>query len=198
MAGKWNIIIGTLFLVALGYCVESEGEKISNDTLKKPSAITTETSVTPLSFETDKNGQWLHMDFTLTPKPVSNPDLLFSHFANRNLIIFYFSVKCPHCQKVLPHIQNLADELEPYGISTLTIAVKNNTEDDVRSFIRKYNLTLPVFHDYKKSFSSLYGTGRIPLIIVVNHEGKYLRIKEFDKQKTPGQIKTVFSASASR
>lgn len=38
------------------------------------------------------------MDFSTHLSGISDPGILFAHFSNRPLLIYYFSPKCPHCQ----------------------------------------------------------------------------------------------------
>jgi thiol-disulfide isomerase/thioredoxin len=152
----------------------------------------------PPTFELDKKGgKRAHINFALTPKPISDANLKFSHFANRKLLIFYFSAKCPHCQHAIPYVQKLADELNAQGFTSVAIAIKYNTEDDIRGFIRDYSVHLPVFYDEDRSIGENYGTGSIPLLIVVNEKGEYIRYKTFDADQTPNQIKTEASQFAS-
>lgn len=133
------------------------------------------------------------MDFSLSPEPISNPDLLFSHFSNRKLLIFYFSAKCVHCQRAFPAVQSLARELESQGVSTVAVAIKNNSKEDVRRFIRDFSCEIPVFHDKTREFSTAYGTGSVPLILTVSEGGEYKKFVEFDGEKTPHILKAVFS-----
>ncbi|MFC1584848.1 TlpA disulfide reductase family protein [Fibrobacterota bacterium] len=195
-----NKLIFSFFLLVFSasvFSTEARKDSAPNKPSKKTRADTVKTSPQSLSYEMVK-GKPLEMNFTLPLNPLSDPDLLFSHFSNRNLLIFYFSVKCMHCQKALPHFQKLASELEPYGVSAIAIAVRNNTDSDMRDFIRQNNFSFPIFHDYKKAFSSLYGTGRLPLTVIVNKEGKMLRFRDFNAQKTAGQIKTLLVPGASK
>jgi thiol-disulfide isomerase/thioredoxin len=199
MLARWIFVTSVLFSVAFVFCGPSKGDGKAN-TISEETPQTTDSAVSSSlpSYEKDKKGKLLHVDFSLPLKSVSNPDLLFSHFANRSLMIFYFSVKCIHCQRVLPHFQQLAHELEFSGVSAVAVAIKNNSEDDVRSFIRKHNFVIPVFHDAEKTFSSRYGTGKIPLVLVVNSQGEYLRIIDFNNGISSDQIKSVISASVKR
>jgi thiol-disulfide isomerase/thioredoxin len=144
-------------------------------------------------FERDDKGNRKQLDFSLTLRPISNPDILFSHFSNRNLVIFYFSPKCMHCRKAFPYIQSLAGEISEARANTIAIAVRNSTENDVRNFIRKQNCSLPVFHDTDRSFGLKYGTGNIPIVVAVNRYGEYIIFKDFDSSTTPGQVKKLFA-----
>ncbi|MEO6095283.1 MAG: TlpA disulfide reductase family protein [Fibrobacteria bacterium] len=140
------------------------------------------------TFEIGKDGKLAHIDFSLTPKAISDPDMKLSHFSNRKLMIFYFSAQCPHCQHAIPYVQKLADELTAKGFTSIAISVKFNTEDDVRGFIRDYKVHMPVFQD-QQQFGMNYGTGSIPLLFLVNERGEYIRYKTFDAEKTPEMIK---------
>jgi thiol-disulfide isomerase/thioredoxin len=152
------------------------------------------------TFELDKKNKNKrdHINFTLNPKPISDANMKFSHFANRKLMIFYFSAKCPHCQQAFPHVQKLSDELTAQGFSTIAIAIKYNSEDDIRGFIRDYKVHVPVFQDEDRSFGENYGTGSIPLTLIVNDKGEYIRYKTFEAEQTPKMIKTEASQLASK
>jgi len=171
--------------------VEGSADEVK-DEAKKENSVKKETSI---KYETDPEGNNLELDFSLDLKSVSDPDLLFSHFANRKLVIFYFSVKCKHCTNAFPYIKQLAEDLGQKEVRIIAIAVKNNKEDDIRNFIRKNDTGIPVFHDSNKKFSSLYGTGRIPLVVAVNQHSHYLKYQKFDGNKTPDKIMELYSKS---
>ncbi len=145
-------------------------------------------------FEKDSTKKRRYIDFGLELPPVSNPDMLFSHFANRKLLIFFFSAKCVHCQRAFPHVQKLAKKLEAQGVSSIGIAIKNNSESDIRQFIRQFNCDIPVFHDSERKFSNPYGTGSIPLILAVNDRAEYIRFRHFKEDVTPGLIEELFAS----
>lgn len=151
------------------------------------------------TFEMDKkSGKRAHVNFSLNPKPVSDANMKFSHFANRKLVIFYFSAKCPHCQQAFPHVQKLGDELASQGFTSIAIAIKYNSEDDIRGFIRDYKVHIPVFQDEDRKFGENYGTGSIPLVLMVNDKGEYIRYKTFDTNVTPAMMKTSASQLAAK
>ncbi len=154
----------------------------------------------PPTWEMDAKvkGKKAHIDFGLNPKPISDANMKFSHFANRKLLIFYFSAKCPHCQHAFPYVQKLSDDLTAKGFTSIAIAIKYNTEDDIRSFIRDYKVHMPVFYDEDRTFGENYGTGSIPLLIVINEKGEYIRYKTFDSDLTPGLIKSEAEQLASK
>ena len=140
-------------------------------------------------YEVDKAGKRARIDFNMAPNSISVPGMQFHQFANRKLLIFYFSSQCPHCQHAVGYVQKLADELAAQGFTAVAISVKFNSEEEIRSFIGEYKVRMPVFQDLGNGFGTNYGTGSIPLLFLVNEKGEYIRYKTFDAEKTPALIK---------
>ena len=139
----------------------------------------------PPTWEVDKGGKRMHIDFNLKVKPVSDPGMSFSKFAGRKSIVFYFSAKCPHCQHAFPYVQNLADSLAPKGFTSAAIAIKFNTDEDIHGFVNDFKCHLPIFQDDDRTFGEAYGTGYVPVIYLVNENGEYIRYKSFSEEDTP-------------
>jgi peroxiredoxin len=145
----------------------------------------------PPTFELDKKGKRDKIDFNLTPQAISNPNLKFSQFQGKKLLLFYYSAKCPHCQHAYPFIQKLSDELASKGFTSLALAIKYNTEDDIRGFIRDFGVRMPMMQDEDRTFGDRYGVGTIPTIYLINEKGEYVRYTSFDSEVTPGQIRKI-------
>jgi peroxiredoxin len=143
------------------------------------------------AFMLDKKGKRDVIDFKIELKPVSNPKLTLSQFQGRRTLLFYYSAKCPHCQQSAPHVQRLADELGPKGFSSLAVAIKWNTEDDIRGFIRDFGVRMPMMQDDGRTFGENYGVGTIPVIYLINEKGEYIRWTSFEPGLTPAQIRTA-------
>ena len=80
--------------------------------------------------------QPMKMDFSKPLSGISDPGILFSQFANRPLLIYYFSPKCPHCQRHISEIQDLVKEYEPKGLTGIAIGLGGG--------IKKNDIRLPV------------------------------------------------------
>ncbi|HEX2613390.1 MAG TPA: TlpA disulfide reductase family protein [Fibrobacteria bacterium] len=145
----------------------------------------------PPTFELDKKGQRVRIDYKLDVKPISNPQLTFSQFAGKRMLLFYFSAKCPHCQHAAPFVQRLADELGTKGYGSLAIAIKWNTEDDIRGFIRDLGVRMPIMQDDNRTFGDNYGVGTIPVIYLVNEKGEFIRWRSFNEDETPVEVRTA-------
>ena len=139
----------------------------------------------PPTWELDKSGKRTHIDFNLKVKPVTDPSTPFSKFAGRKALVFYFSAKCPHCQHAFPFVQKLADSLAPKGFTSLAIAIKFNTDEDIHGFVNDFKCHLPIYQDDDRTFGEAYGTGYVPVIYLVNEKGEYIRYKSFSEEDTP-------------
>ena len=129
----------------------------------------------PLMKDSTTN-QPMKMDFSVPLTGISDPGILFSHFSNRPLLIYYFSPKCPHCQRHFPEIQDLMKEYESAGLTGIAIGLGGGIKkNDIRLFIDQFHVAIPVFQDSDYKFGPAYGTGYIPVVYVVQKDGTFYR-----------------------
>ncbi len=133
----------------------------------------------------------MKMDFTIPLAGINDPGMLFSHFSNKPLLIFYFSPKCPHCQANFPQVQSLIKEYESKGLNGLAISIGGGIKkNDVRLFIDQFNASMPIFQDVNAKFGPRYGTGYVPVIFLVNKDGTFYRFSDSSK-KNFNQLKEL-------
>lgn len=126
--------------------------------------------------------QPMKMDFSKPLTGISDPGILFSHFSNRPLLIYYFSPKCPHCQRHMPEIQSLIKEYEKDGLTGIAIGLGGGIKkNDIRLFIDQYKVVIPVFQDADYKFAPSYGTGYIPVVYLVNKDGTFYRYETLNE-----------------
>ena len=94
-------------------------------------------------------------------------------FQKRPALIFYFSPTCGHCRHTYPHIQALQREYESKGLTFVAVIAGSATAEDIADFDAEFKLTMPTFRDQDKLFSAKYGTGSVPLILLVDAKGGY-------------------------
>lgn len=120
--------------------------------------------------------QPMKMDFSKPLTGISDPGILFSHFGKRPLMIYYFSPKCPHCQRHINGIQDMMKMYEPAGLAGIAIGLGGGIKkNDIRLFIDQFHVSIPVFQDSETKFGSAYGTGYIPVVYLVNPDGTFYR-----------------------
>jgi len=124
-------------------------------------------------------------------KGFTHPGLDLQNFTKKNLVIFYFSALCPHCQNAAPLVSSTAQTLKGQNVSLIAIAVAQNTDSEISQYISNGKFTAPLFQD-QKNFGRQYGNGRVPLTLVVHANGQYRRLPGFEPH-TPALIKKAFN-----
>ena len=154
----------------------------------------------PLMKDSTTN-QPMKMDFSVPLTGISDPGILFSHFSNRPLLIYYFSPKCPHCQRHMPEIQDLMKEYEKDGLTGIAIGLGGGIKkNDIRMFIDQFHVVIPVFQDANGKFGPHPGglpcvEGRDVLPLRDGHRGEHeppprdaQQDSEEVKRKAPPQV----------
>jgi peroxiredoxin len=144
-------------------------------------------------FEADSSGNLLLFKYDLELKPFTHPNRInLEHYKGKNLLVFYFGATCGHCKSAIPHVLKVRNEFLKDSVEIVAIATGHNKPDDIGKFIKDYNVNTPVFKDEKRGFSTNYGTGGVPVIMVVTKTGHYVRFKGFTSNKTPHQMRLYF------
>ena len=124
----------------------------------------------------------MKMDFSKPLVGINDPGILFSHFSNRPLLIYYFSPKCPHCQKHFPEVQGIMKEYEKSGATGIAIAISGSIKkNDIRMFIDQFKVVVPVFQDTNQKFGPIYGNGYVPVLYLVLEDGTIYRYETLDE-----------------
>ena len=113
------------------------------------------------------------VDFNIGLKPLKQKDLSFSILKNRWSFIIYFSPTCGHCQHTFPFIRQFRDKYEKKGMAFVAVASGYATAEDIAAFDQEYHMDLISFQDDTKKFGQLYGTGSVPLMLLVAPDGTY-------------------------
>ena len=114
-----------------------------------------------------------HIDFGIPLKPLKQKDLSFGMLKNRWALLMYFSPTCGHCQHTYPYIRADRDKYEKKGLAVAAIATGFASPEDISAFDKDFNLDVMSFQDDTKKFSEEYGTGSVPLILLVAPDGTY-------------------------
>ena len=112
---------------------------------------------------------------------------------NKRTVVFFFSAVCGHCRKTIPKLLEIREFLAKNNMELVAIATGNNKDEDIYKFISEYQVDIPVFKDEKRKFARHYGTGYVPVVLVINEEGLYFRINPFYTERAEGYFKHIFS-----
>ncbi len=94
-----------------------------------------------------------------------------SDLRGKVVVINFWAVSCPVCRVEMPTLQKMRERLSKMDVEVLTIHV-GHTEEEVRKFVRDYDLTLPVLHDPFKRVARAWGVFNLPITFVLDPDGK--------------------------
>lgn len=140
----------------------------------------------------DAKGNPTVFDYQVGIKPFTHPSLSPATFKGKNLVIYYFSSSCPHCQHAIPFVGAFAEKAKKDSIFVIACAAPSNSKEQIGEFVQTYKVKIPVFHDSDRKLSDLYGTGRVPVTLGIKKDGKMLRFSGFDEATTPKQLQEFF------
>lgn len=101
---------------------------------------------------------------------------LVQYFGEKEVVLYGWLPKCPHCFAVLPEFIKYEKGNHSYiQILSITIANTDKEKQEVREFVKRYGLRSPVlFAD--DEFLKNYAPFATPCIWYLTKEGKYKRI----------------------
>lgn len=113
------------------------------------------------------------MDYSIPLAPLKQKDLSFQLYRNRWSLHFYFMPTCGHCQHTYPWIQKLRATYEKKGLAFAAIVSGSSSLDDIQMFDTDFKLDVPSFQDATRKYGQTYGTGSVPLIVLVKPDGTF-------------------------
>lgn len=116
-----------------------------------------------------------NFDYNLKIKPVSGNDKRLSEFKGKKISIYYLAPRCPHCKTALPNIMKARAILDSLGYESLNLGIKYSSDEELTNFINESNLRGFHFKDENRAFANKYGTGAVPVFMVVNELGEIVR-----------------------
>lgn len=149
-------------------------------------------AIAPLRGDTLANGMPQKINFKVKATGISVNKTIASEkienigaFANKPLLIFYFSATCGHCAHAAPEILAIAKEFAPKGLTTLAVASGGNQKVGIRKFMDNANWddAINVVWDESREFGELYSDGYVPKVYAVNPDGTYKQYAAFESQK---------------
>lgn len=91
-------------------------------------------------------------------------------FRGKIVLVHFWASWCPPCVDEMPSLEELYRGFSKKGLVVLAVNEDDNAVD-VRRFIQKYTLTLPVLVDKNQTVAHLYGTYKLPETYVLDAEG---------------------------
>lgn len=104
--------------------------------------------------------------------PVVDGDpLRLADFRGKVVVVNFFAHWCEPCKEEAPMLARAQREFASRGATLIGIA-SNDTTDQVRTFVRDYDVNYPVVSDVDGTFSAAYGVAGIPETFVLDRRGR--------------------------
>jgi len=136
----------------------------------------------------DENGPVADMDQPLPPTvlaPVDNNWVDLSTYKGQVVLIVFWTTWCPGCVDEVPSLIRLQQEYSAKGFTVVAIAVNDEGEESVDSFVSKQRFPIsgastainyPVFLGSDEIARKLGFEGGLPAGVLVNRDGREVRI----------------------
>jgi peroxiredoxin len=121
-----------------------------------------------------------------------------SQYEGQIVVMNFWATWNDQCLKELPEIKKLYRKLKGPGIQFIGISSDDNI-DDLKGFVRQHNIEWPQIFEgvrYKGMMSKLYDVNRIPIMFVLDQEGKVQYIG--NKKEKITQIVTALIVRAEK
>lgn len=104
-------------------------------------------------------------------KNQSGKELPLSQLRGKVVLVNFWGTFCPPCLDELPSMQQLHRRMinQPFEILALSV---DTSWEPVNRFMKENGFTLPVYADFDKQISTLYGTHMWPETYIVDKKGK--------------------------
>ena len=117
-----------------------------------------------------------------------------SDFRGRLVILNFWATWCGYCNKQLPHIQQLYDELPEPDVVLLTLS-KGEEPATVATFMQDEGLSFPVIVDSEQKVSAQYQVTGVPTTFFIDEEGivQFIKVGYFHSLEDIEEILSQFS-----
>jgi len=104
-------------------------------------------------------------------KDQSGKELSLSQLRGKVVLVNFWGTFCPPCIDELPSMQQLQGRMANKPFELVALSVDDSWEP-VNRFMKENGFTLPVYADFDKRISTLYGTNMWPETYIVDKKGK--------------------------
>lgn len=149
-------------------------------------------------FERTQEGVYAKMDFGIPMDDYRKSGVSFAKFSKKPTVILYVSATCGHCHRAYPKVSKMVGEYKAHGLEMVVMCSGYSRNADIDDMIDDLKIKEPFLLDKQKLFGERYGLGSVPMLLLVDSEGKYIRIRSFgeeQEQQARGELNRWFSSA---
>ena len=99
-----------------------------------------------------------------------------SNYKGQVVLLSFWTTWCPGCRSEVPELIRVQEEFGNQGFTVVGIAVDDDGEQSVGSFIKQKGINYPVLLGDVESARKLGFEGGLPMGVLVNRDGKEVKI----------------------
>jgi peroxiredoxin len=109
----------------------------------------------------------------LTLMALDGSPIHLADFKDQSVFLNFWATWCVPCQDEMPALQKLQDEHGAQGVRVIAVTdpTSGQTEDDIRTFMSTYHLTLTVALSSDPALYRQFGVTQIPITFIIDREG---------------------------
>ena len=107
-------------------------------------------------------------DFTLPGLQSNNVSL--AQYRGKVVVLNFWATWCPPCIMETPSLEQFATDLKPDGVTVIGVSVDENGQQ-LRQFVKQYQLSYPVARDPDAALAHRYGTYKFPETYIIGRDG---------------------------
>ncbi|MCK5780949.1 MAG: TlpA family protein disulfide reductase [Flavobacteriales bacterium] len=119
---------------------------------------------------TDNQKQLSKFDYEWKLVDANGKQVELSDFSGKVILLNYWATWCPPCVAEMPSLQKLYND---YQDKMVFIFLTNDDKPKVDAFMKKRDLTLPVYFQHSKAPAKLF-TSSLPTTYLIDQNGKIL------------------------
>lgn len=110
-------------------------------------------------------------------KPQETKPVSLADFKDKKaVLVVFWATWCLPCQKEIPSLIKLHEELSDKGLAVVGICGGEKSERDVQTLLKKRPLPYLVLYDEKQDATQAYGAKSVPYTILIDKTGTVVRV----------------------
>lgn len=99
-----------------------------------------------------------------------------SNYKGQVMLLSFWTTWCPGCRSEVPELIRVQEKFGSQGFTVIGIAVDDDGEQSVQSFIKQKGINYPVLMGDAESARKLGFEGGLPMGVLVNRDGREVKI----------------------